>query len=189
MTECIQVYPDIIPKELCEQFQHVIDSSMEAKSSAVTTYDADWRKCYQISFPDAHFDTLKSYMNQALSKYKDDLPDFSCTLNFTTQLEKPTIIKYSTEEGHKFNMHADNFNVGSAARQISVIIYLNDVKEGGETIFPHHNVSIPPKAGSVALFPSHWTYPHLGVEPKSEAKYIIVTWYCYEGPGPFFYRI
>ena len=52
--------------------------------------------------------------------------------------------------------------------------YLNDVDEGGETIFTEPlDIKVKPKAGRVLIFPPMWMYPHAGLAPKSNAKYII----------------
>lgn len=60
-------------------------------------------------------------------------------------------------------------------RMIAFIIYLNDVEEGGETMF--HNFKIKPETGKVIFFPSSWTYIHKGCVPISNDKYIITGWF------------
>jgi len=59
-------------------------------------------------------------------------------------------------------------------RIITYLWYLNDVEEGGETLF--HNFKIKPKTGSLLLFPATWTYKHSGAMPISNDKYIITGW-------------
>jgi hypothetical protein len=60
-------------------------------------------------------------------------------------------------------------------RMLGAVIYLNTVEVGGETFFPEHNLKIPARAGSIALFPAYWTHPHQGCVPLSEDKWIIST--------------
>lgn len=60
-------------------------------------------------------------------------------------------------------------------RVLAAIIYLNDVQMGGETYFREHELRVPAKAGSICLFPTHWTYPHQGCLPISNDKWIIST--------------
>jgi len=60
-------------------------------------------------------------------------------------------------------------------RVLAAIIYLNDVEMGGETYFREHELKVPAKAGSICLFPTHWTYPHQGCVPISGDKWIIST--------------
>ena len=78
-------------------------------------------------------------------------------------------------------MHCDAWNVPSATRLVSVVIYLNTVKEGGETIFPNLDLKVAPKRGRMLFFPSSFVYPHKAVTPISSVKYAIVTWLCLEG--------
>lgn len=64
---------------------------------------------------------------------------------------------------------------GARDRVLGAIIYLNDVEVGGETYFREHDVMVPAKAGSISLFPAHWTHPHQGCVPISDDKWIIST--------------
>jgi len=59
-------------------------------------------------------------------------------------------------------------------------LFLNDVKEGGETEFLYKNTRVPAKQGSLCLFPSDWTHLHRGNPPISNEKWIMTGWYEYE---------
>ena len=70
---------------------------------------------------------------------------------------------YETEDGKK------NWEPGGQ-RMITVIAYLNDVEEGGETGFPELGINIPPKKGDAVVF--HNALPndadtHPKINPKS----------------------
>ena len=70
---------------------------------------------------------------------------------------------YETEEGKKY------WEPGGQ-RMITVIAYLNDVEEGGETGFPELGINIPPKKGDAVVF--HNTLPndaatHPKINPRS----------------------
>ena len=56
------------------------------------------------------------------------------------------------------------------------ILYLNTVKEGGETEFLYQRTRISPKQGTLILFPPSWTHTHRGNPPLSGNKYILTTW-------------
>jgi hypothetical protein len=60
-------------------------------------------------------------------------------------------------------------------RVITFIWYLNDVDEGGETEF-WTTYKVKPEAGKLVLFPATWTFPHRGMIPISNDKYIITGW-------------
>ena len=123
---------------------------------------------------------LKEELTRNLIKYKNSLEaDYSeyqiisdqlITVNFMIQ-------KYTKQCG-KYNYHHD-FTIdyeNKKHRVITYIFYLNDVEEGGETEIWGGNVKIKSKAGKLLLFPSCWTFPHRGVMPISDNKYIITGW-------------
>jgi len=60
-------------------------------------------------------------------------------------------------------------------RVITFLWYLNDVEEGGETEF-WTTYRVKPESGKLLLFPATWTYPHRGMMPISNDKYIITGW-------------
>lgn len=65
-------------------------------------------------------------------------------------------------------------------RYFTVLCYLNDDFEGGQTSFPHLGHSVEPRAGKAVVFPS--SYLH-GAEPvTSGEKYVVVSWLT--GPLP-----
>lgn len=61
-------------------------------------------------------------------------------------------------------------------RLLAIIIYLNDVDEGGETEFLYYPRRVAPKKGRILLFPAGFTHTHRGNPPISNEKYIIATW-------------
>lgn len=65
--------------------------------------------------------------------------------------------------------------VNKSYRAITYLWYLNDVDEGGETVF-FGDFKIKPKTGTLIFFPASWCYPHTGKMPLSSNKYIITGW-------------
>jgi len=61
-------------------------------------------------------------------------------------------------------------------RSVVYTVYLNDVKEGGETEFLFQLKKIPPKKGTICLFPAEYTHPHRGNTPYSNPKYVMTGW-------------
>jgi hypothetical protein len=72
---------------------------------------------------------------------------------------------------HDFRVNVEN----SSYRAITYLWYLNDVEEGGETVF-FGDYKIKPKAGTLIFFPASWCYPHTGKMPLSSNKYIVTGW-------------
>ena len=56
------------------------------------------------------------------------------------------------------------------------MIYLNDVTDAGETVFPTQKKQFKPCAGDLLLWPSYWTHPHKGIPSPTQTKYIATGW-------------
>lgn len=88
------------------------------------------------------------------------------------------IYRYQNEsEG--YDWHSDGMDPGLRYRFVSAVLYLNTVKEGGETEFRYQNRKVAAEQGTLILFPSGWTHIHRGCPPRSGPKYVLVTWTRY----------
>ena len=61
-------------------------------------------------------------------------------------------------------------------RLLVFILYLNDVKEGGETEFLYLHKRVKPKTGRLLIWPAGFTHTHRGNPPLKGSKYIITGW-------------
>jgi hypothetical protein len=84
--------------------------------------------------------------------------------------------KYESKKG-RYIYHSDAAFEPSKNRfrVLTYIWYLNDVEEGGETLF-WDNYKIKPQKGKLVLFPASWIFPHSGLMPISNDKYILTGW-------------
>ena len=87
------------------------------------------------------------------------------------------IKKYKPNEDF-FNWHVDTSagDVRNFCRTLVMMFYLNDVKEGGETMFSIQNKSVKPTKGTLVIFPANFTARHKGALPISGDKYILNSW-------------
>ena len=85
------------------------------------------------------------------------------------------IQKYKPSQGYHV-WHCDADNMITSRRMMVSTLYLNTVKEGGETEFLHQSVRVTPEQGTLVLFPPYWTHPHRGNPPLEGNKYIMNTW-------------
>lgn len=142
---------------------------------------------------------------QRFTKYrqsKNYIPDQNCSLikklnnrlqlllNFDGYSETLNITRYDT--GDFYRPHTDlleptkepnnpmNIDFSNAGqRTVSVIVYLNDVEEGGGTEFTHLGLTVNPRKGSALFFYNvdkrlliNDSTDHCGCEVKSGTKYI-----------------
>ena len=113
---------------------------------------------------------LFSYTNLLVQHYLDAYAD-KYDVNYD-YLEPVQLLKY--EVGEHYDSH---FDTGPRfPRVISALLYLNDVKRGGETYFENFDIDIRPKAGRLVIFPSNYAYTHAAKPPKKGEKYVLVYW-------------
>ena len=183
MLDFVRVYDNAVTPAQCAQLRQAVDD-VNAKG-----FDADWRRCNSVSVGPSHpvFPALLETLKQVFRRYRNELQE--PTLAFVHSLEFPYVHKYLTREHdenhamHSFHRHSDNWSLQTATRMVSLVMYLNTVEEGGETVFTETNTKVKPQEGRVLLFPSHWTYPHLAAEPLSNDKYVVVSWFHMDTTG------
>jgi hypothetical protein len=72
--------------------------------------------------------------------------------------------------------HFEASQLASSSRLLTYIVYLNDVEEGGETEFLYQHKRIPPKQGTIVIFPASFTHTHRGNTVLKGNKYIMTGW-------------
>lgn len=160
---------------------------LEENIDTCVDVQTNWRRCKiynKVNQNTEYFDELKGIIRILLNKYKTEINNPN--LNTLTSIEIPNIIKYTPLDpsgNNHFHVHADNWDISTSTRQLSIIIYLNDVDEGGSTTFPDLNITVKPKKGRVLIFPPFYSYLHKAESPISNPKYIIVSWIHFSGNG------
>ena len=113
---------------------------------------------------------LNGFIDQYLEKYRF----FEYGGMFTSR-HLPQIQWYKPGEGyHKW--HIDGAQMNSCDRAMVYMTYLNDVTEGGGTMFYHQNVTTKAVKGKTLIFPAGYTHLHKGEISKTQHKYIITGW-------------
>jgi hypothetical protein len=80
-----------------------------------------------------------------------------------------------TEVGQGYHIWHDDYSPVDK-RVTTFIVYLNDVKEGGETEFLYKPKRIQAEAGKLLMFPANYMWAHRGNTPISNTKYILTGW-------------
>jgi len=81
-----------------------------------------------------------------------------------------------TEPGEGYHVWHVEHSYNAPGRAFAFIIYLNDIKEAGETEFLHQKTRVSPKQGRIVIWPASFPYVHRGNPPLSETKYILTSW-------------
>lgn len=83
---------------------------------------------------------------------------------------------YNNDGIDEFTPHVDASNTGSMRRFLAFFWYLNDVEEGGETVFFNQGIKVIPEKGKIFMFPPLWTFPHRGMAPISNEKFLLSSY-------------
>lgn len=144
--------------------------------------DADWRRCSITPVVGELLDRFRLVVRRCFADYRELSP----TLAFCDRLEGPNVLRYGLSDPDRpewFHGHADCWDVPSATRQVSVVAYLNDVSEGGETVFETLDVAQRCEKGTILFFPSNYLYHHAARPPESNEKAVVVTWLHFGSNG------
>jgi hypothetical protein len=125
------------------------------------------------------FDELNRAVNTALESLVAQIPSLQIWPLWWTGYK---IQHYTRNEGY-FKWHFDALGPGTWDRQLAMVIYLNSVRDGGETCFHRQNMKFKPIAGDALIFPTFWTHAHCGEIPLSEDKYIISSFVSFAIPA------
>lgn len=122
---------------------------------------------------------VKNYVkkiNEAITVVEENSDNKYKVFNKFVSFDTMQIQRYTKLKG-RYIYHEDFLTdwANKKYRVMTFLWYLNDVVEGGETEFwgTHR---IKPEAGKLLFFPATWTYPHRGMMPISNDKYIITGW-------------
>lgn len=129
------------------------------------------------------FDELEKYHKQLIKIVIERKKSYYSYINSncfpeSNAFEYFRIKRYLPNSNEVFDAHVDVTDHESARRFLSFMVYLNDVDDGGETVFD--DLVIKPKKGKLVIFPPLWMFPHKGKEPLSGPKYILTTYLHYK---------
>jgi 2OG-Fe(II) oxygenase superfamily len=185
MQNWIRTYEDAVPQSLCDEACALVDSQGRR-------FDGGYRNCLEAIVDPVRsepmYQAFRAIIANTFERYKDDV-GHKVYLGRLTHLEPPVIVKYEPDGTDGFETHADNWNAESALRQLSVILYLNDVPSGGETLFPTFDMAVTPARGRALVFPSFFLFPHCAKPPAAGPKYSSVIWLCLPPCAGWHYRM
>lgn len=90
------------------------------------------------------------------------------------KVDQVDFLKYEKGKGF-YGPHVDAAHKAVGHRVLSLILYLYDVEEGGETEFPLCHRRVKPETGKLLMFPSFFGFLHQSNKVISNSKYILAT--------------
>jgi len=208
----IGVWPNFVPKPFCEQaiswFKHLIDDGSASTycpeeiqefeklfgptdQNLFNEWSAEGEVQYLSNLNRKDRSILCNYVNDGFT-YQVNQFLKSCLLHYISefgQLKNVRMISSDVKmqrtlpSGGYHQWHYENSAGSHAQRELTWMIYLNDVKpeDGGETEFLYQRRRINPTAGTVVFFPAGMTHVHKGNTLLNGDKYIITGWYIKTG--------
>ena len=190
MDDYIKVYDDVIDEVSCKELIKKFENSHEYFQTVHQESGDNAISFEQITLVD--HEEWKSVQNGMVELFQDYILHYKvdCLINreqwpATYGYEAIRMKRYLANDYDRFDPHVDVMNHETARRFLAFFIYLNDVDEGGETVFTDINkpgtfipYTVQPKRGRLLMFPPTWQYYHAGKKPISGMKYLIHS-YCH----------
>ena len=200
MDNFIQIYPNVISKEICEYFiNHFKEQDKIGKTyqgHAGGTLKKDVKDCQDLIFYYKEYEKVKNvvdYFDIVYDKFTEYLKYYNSPINgfiynrtdlggWKDTLFHPPYMalmhRYEppTQGYHRWHQDWQSTERNFASRMLVGMLYLNDVYIGGETEFYHQNLKIKPEQGTLVIWPAYFTHVHKGNKPISNTKYIMNTW-------------
>lgn len=186
----ISIYEEALPANLCDKIikLYAKNKHLHFEGRTLAGLSSDTKKTTDMSITmgdDSELKAIDGLLKNNLGHYMEKyITKILGTYDnrYLTQGEMNDIgyqVQKYNKNGGLYETHTDDssqilFNE-IHSRVVTFIWYLNDVTEGGETVFIK-KCKIKPKKGNLLIFPSLWTYPHCGMVPESNDKYIVTGW-------------
>lgn len=186
LADYIMAIDDALPVDYCNRLIERYENSIPKDSSH--EWDRDYRSFHEITIDDDEVSNIED--DKILWDAVKNVHEFyktKCSIDFFPQnygFEAARMKKYEANDKDQFGWHTDVGDYPSARRYLVMFFYLNDVEEGGHTVFDdkindESNLFVKPKQGRVVVFPPMWMYPHKGAKPISGPKYILSSYAHY----------
>jgi hypothetical protein len=181
LSDLIRVYDNALDNKICtlliQKFEELKGDQERVEQQRKP--DFTQLNLTQISNKTPELNYLHQFLIKSALEYKKKYYSHIGDWKFPTKngFEEFRVKRYLNNGNDVFERHIDVNDYASARRYLSFLWYLNDVKDGGETVFD--NLTIKPETGKLIIFPPMWMFPHSGECPVSNTKYIVSTYLHY----------
>ena len=186
LSEVIKQYNDIVPKVLCEELIEIFEESITFR---VDDHRKQSQEMQLMGDPRPQAVAYKQILHSLIyplgEKYERELhatcradytpADEPLTKIFPTGFRSLQIQKYTPEDKGYPAVHIES-GPDHTQKYLAVIVFLNHVEHGGETVFPMGGTAIQPETGKVVIWPTGLPFYHCGNKSESD-KYILTSWF------------
>lgn len=188
LRDFIRCYDGALAASLCERIVALFESAPQHHSGPrgrpVGQRDTERRfNWVQMNTADvAEFAAIDGEIVQAVNRQVERYVADTGYGLFPYGFEEFLVKRYRPAAQDQFPPHVDVTNANTMHRMLALVLYLNDVAEGGETSFVKLDVTVQPRRGRLLMFPPTWLYPHAGLPPRGATKYILGSYLIYIDP-------
>ena len=184
----VRIYDGALAPALCERIvglfeaspQHHIGPRGRPVGQRDTERNFNWVQMNTSDLP--AFAPIDLEVVAAVNKHVDRYVADTGYGLFPYGFEEFLIKRYRPAAADQFPAHVDVSNANTMHRMLALVLYLNDVAEGGETAFLKLDLTVAPRSGRLLMFPPNFLYPHAGLPPRGATKYILGTYLTYIDP-------
>lgn len=198
----IEVYDDIVDQESCETIikhfemirnDHGCVSRQDRENTSKLIKDTNYYELTQTS--DQLSANVNSIDNEIITQndrwifntfktafwkcYNEYIQKYDLTTTSVHSLDGYVKIQKTLPGEGYHQWHWEQDCVLHGHRLLLVMLYLNDVEEGGETEFLYQSTRVKPKQGRMMICPASFTHTHRGNPPLIGEKYVMNTWTVY----------
>lgn len=181
LNDLIKVYDNALESNVCDFLVNFFETNKDKQELVQNDRNPNFT---QLNLTEnckisPEVNNVHNFLISKVFEYKRKYYEFIDDRCFpeTHNFEQFRIKKYNPGGNDLFDTHVDVLDYNTARRFLSFLFYLNNVDDGGETVFT--NLKIKPKMGSLLVFPPMWMFPHRGEPPISNTKYIMSVYLHY----------
>lgn len=189
MDDFIGVFPNAVPSEYCDKvIAHYEDMATSGRTIDRRNHEGTdpMKKDNNIYYFENEFDPVvtaanslivQDFCSAAQSCYQQYAKEYGVLFSLAQHniSDSISIQKNTPKQGYHV-WHCEHGNVATGRRLLMVLLYLNDVEQGGETEWLYQSKRVNATKGTMVISPSGFTHTHRGNPPLSGDKYIITTW-------------
>ena len=173
-------------KELCHGLIDFFESHSELQKPGTLSggkVDTNVKKSTDIriqpaDLPKPGYEIFNEYFDELHKCYQDYCTQWNFLNTFISKIHiGPFNLQKYSPGGHFSTVHSERTSLTKLHRILVWMTYLNDIRDLGETEFPHFNLKVAPRTGTTLIWPAEWTHAHRGNPTRMETKFIITGWF------------